>query len=121
MFVRRRRRSLQKSLILATTIMMLCSIVVRAQSTTSLSGTVTDPQGKVLSGATVTLTNTANGVSRDAKTSDDGTYGFSQLAPGPYRIRVEAKGFKVNVQEDVQLLVATPKSINTQLEVGNVN
>jgi len=101
--------------------MMLCSIVVPAQSTTSLSGTVTDPQGKILSGAVVTLTNTANGLSREAKTSDDGTYVFNQVPPGPYRIRVEAKGFKVNVQEDVQLLVATPKSINTQLEVGNVN
>jgi hypothetical protein len=101
--------------------MMLCSIVVRAQSTTSLSGTVTDPQGKVLSGATVTLTNTANGVSRETKTSDDGTFGFNQVSPGPYRIRVEAKGFKANVQEDVQLLVATPKSINMQLEVGNVS
>jgi hypothetical protein len=121
MFGRRRRRSFQKSLVLATTVMMLCSIVVHAQSTTSLSGTVIDPQGKVLSGATVTLTNTANGVSREAKTSDDGTYGFNQVPPGPYRLRVEAKGFKVNVQEDVQLLVATPKSINTQLEVGNVS
>src|SRR6266404_3837292 len=121
MFGRRRRRSFQKSLVLATTVMMLCSIVVPAQSTTSLSGTVTDPQGKILSGAVVTLTNTANGLSREAKTSDDGTYVFNQVPPGPYRIRVEAKCFKVNVQEDVQLLVATPKSINTQLEVGNVN
>src|SRR5437016_3834378 len=57
----RRRRSLQKALVFATTVMLLCGIVVHAQDTTNLSGTVTDPHGKVIQGATVTATNTANG------------------------------------------------------------
>ncbi len=121
MFLWKYRRNFRKSLVLAITLMMLCSSVVSAQSTTTLSGTVTDPQGKVLSGATVTITNTANGVSREAKTGDDGAYVFNQLPPGTYKIRVEAGGFKIQIQENVQLLVATPQSVNTQLEVGNVS
>ena len=74
---------------------LLCSTIVRAQDTTSLSGTVTDPQGKVLSGATVTITNPATGASRETKTGEDGSFTFSQIPPATYSVRVEAKGFKI--------------------------
>jgi len=118
---RRSRRILKQKVVLAMIMALLCSTIVRAQDTTSLSGTVTDPQGKVLSGATVTITNPATGASRETKTGEDGSFTFSQIPPATYSVRVEAKGFKINVQESVQVLVATPKSINMQLEVGNVN
>ncbi|HXF39217.1 MAG TPA: carboxypeptidase regulatory-like domain-containing protein, partial [Blastocatellia bacterium] len=118
---RRSRRILKQKVVLAMIMALLCSTIVKAQDTTSLSGTVTDPQGKVLSGATVTITNSATGASRETKTGDDGSFTFSQIPPATYSIRVEATGFKINVQESVQMLVATPKTINMQLEVGNVN
>ena len=101
--------------------MMLCSIVVHAQDTTNLSGTVTDPQGKVLSGATVTLTNKATAANRSVKTNDDGAYLFNQVQPGTYTVRIEATGFKASVREDVQLQVRTPATLNIQLEVGAVS
>jgi hypothetical protein len=121
MFLRRNKRSVRQHAALATIAALLCSVAVRAQDTTSLSGIVTDPQGKVISGATVTITNTATGRARETKTSDEGAYVFNQLAPGIYSVRVEAKGFKINLQDNVQLLVATPKTVNMQLEVGNVS
>src|SRR5262249_21148961 len=66
-------------------------------------------------------TNIANNISRETKTSDNGTYSFTQVTPGTYRLKVEAKGFKLNIQENVQLLVATPTEVNIQLEVGSMN
>lgn len=121
MFARRNRRSFRQKVVLATLMALLSSAIVRAQDTSSLSGIVSDPEGKVISGATVTITNIATGASRSTKTGDDGAYAFTQVPPATYSVRVEAKGFKVNVQEGIQLLVATPKTINTQLEVGNVS
>lgn len=121
MFLRRKRHSFKQQVVLATIMALVCSVLVRAQDTTGVSGLVTDPQGKVLSGATVTLTNTATGVNRETKTSDDGTYTFNQVPPATYNLRVEAKGFKAKVQENLQLLVATPTNLNLQLEVGNVS
>jgi carboxypeptidase family protein len=121
MFASRKRRSFKQSLVIATTLMLLCGSVVRAQDTASLSGTVTDPQGKVIPGATVTITNNATGASRNTKTGDEGTYIFTQTPPGTYKIRVEAKGFKATVQDAVELLIRTPTTLDVQLEVGAVN
>src|SRR5262245_35629556 len=121
MVARRNRRSLKSCSALAMTLMLLCSIVVRAQDTTTLSGTVSDPQGKVIPGASITLSNSATGVSRTAKSSDDGSYLITQIQPGNYTVRVEATGFKAAVRENVQLLIRTPTTLDLQLEVGAVN
>ena len=88
MFASRKRRGFKQSLVLATTLMLLCGSVVRAQDTASLSGTVTDPQGKVIPGATITITNNATGASRNSRTGDEGTYIFTQAPPGTYKLRV---------------------------------
>lgn len=121
MFGWRIKRKLQSATVLATIFMLLSGAVVRAQDTTSLSGTIIDPEGKTIPGAAVTITNKATGATREAKSKDDGSYSFNQIPPGIYTVRVEAKGFKANVQEDAQLQVATPAKIDMQLEVGAVS
>ncbi|HKP84751.1 MAG TPA: carboxypeptidase-like regulatory domain-containing protein [Blastocatellia bacterium] len=121
MFGWRIRRRLHSATVFATIFMLMSGAVARGQDTTSLSGVISDPQGKVIPGATVTITYKATGVTREAKSKDDGSYAFNQLPPGAYSIRVEAKGFKTNFQEDTQLLVATPTKIDMQLEVGAVS
>ncbi len=69
-----------------------------AQSATGqILGTVTDPTGAVIPGATVTVTNTATNVSRTVKTTAAGAYVVAQLNPGPYSIKVEAAGFATTV------------------------
>ncbi|HJQ22812.1 MAG TPA: carboxypeptidase-like regulatory domain-containing protein [Blastocatellia bacterium] len=120
MLGRRTTQRIDQLLVLALVFIMVAGTIVRAQDTSGLTGQVTDPAGKVIPGAIVTLTNTGTGVTRTAKTSDDGNYSFNQMPPGTYTLRVEAKGFKTTEQADVQLLVATPKVINLQLEVGAV-
>src|SRR5262249_6473708 len=121
MSVRKFRRSFKLGTALAIAMLLVCGAVVHAQDTTTMSGTVTDQTGKVVSGATVTITNTATNASRDTKTGDDGAYVFNQVFPGTYTVRIEAKGFKTYVQEKVELLVRTPKALNAQLEVGAVS
>ena len=120
MLGRRMTQRIDQLLVLALVFIMLAGTIVRAQDTSSLSGQVIDPAGKVIPGASVTLTNPATGAVRTTKTSDDGNFSLNQVPPGTYTLRIEAKGFKTAEQQDVQLLVATPKVINLQLEVGAV-
>src|SRR5579863_3250241 len=63
-------------------------------SSGSVQGTVTDPSGAVVRGATVTVTNKATGGTIQATTDSSGIYTSGALTPGTYTIRVEAKGFK---------------------------
>src|SRR5579863_9894017 len=62
-------------------------------STASLSGTVTGPSGKAVSGATVTIKNLATDQTMSAQTNATGLYTESNLAPGEYQITVAAAGF----------------------------
>lgn len=95
---------------------------VNAQSgTTTISGTVTDSQGKVVPGATVKLSSNEKGFSRTIETSSDGTFNFPLIQPGLYRIEIEASGFKKFVQAEVKALVDTPITVGAVLEVGNVS
>ncbi len=79
-----------------------------SQSTTLLRGTVTDPQGAVIAGAVVALSNAATGFNRSVTTGSSGEYQFVQVAPGTYKIVVDMVGFASLTRSDVQLLVNTP-------------
>src|SRR5579883_1888579 len=72
----------------------LTSLTWSQTGTSTIRGTITDPQGRVVSGATVTLTNTATNASRTTKSTDAGIYVFDLIQPGTYRVDIEAKGFK---------------------------
>lgn len=91
------------------------------QGTSTVRGTVVDPQGNVVSGATVTLTNTGTGASRTSQTTDAGVYAFDFIAVGDYKVEVEAAGFKKKAVTDVHALVSKPTTVDVALEVGNVS
>jgi len=101
-------------------VVLLSSIAAFAQGTATVRGTVTDPQGNVVAGATVTLTNPGTNASRTATTSDNGTFIFDFIQPGGYRIEVEAQGFKKGVVTEIHALVAKATAVDIQLEIGNV-
>ncbi len=61
------------------------------QGTSTIRGSVSDPQGNVVAGATVTLTNPGTSASRTVTTSDNGSFTFDFIQPGDYRVEVEAK------------------------------
>ena len=75
----------------------LTTFVQGQSSTTSLRGTISDPQSAVLPDATVTLSNPATGFSESKKTDRDGVYQFLQLPPGTYTLTVNKAGFTVRV------------------------
>src|SRR5207244_8207978 len=89
--------------------------------TSTVRGTVTDPQGNVVAGATVTLTNVGTTASRTSTTNDVGVYSFEFVRPSDYRIEVQATGFKKAVVNDIHALVSQPTSADVKLEIGNVS
>lgn len=92
-----------------------------SQSTTLLRGRVTDPQGGVIAGAIVTLSDAANGFARAGTTNTDGEYQFLQLAPGTYKVVAEKVGFTSLTRTGVQLLVNTPATLDLRMELGKTS
>ena len=66
---------------------------LHAQTTATLSGTVTDASGAVIPGAQVTVTNEADGSVRNVTTDGSGFFSFPALDPGSYSVKASAKGF----------------------------
>ena len=100
--------------------MLALALPVQAQFRASLRGTVTDPQGRVVEGAKVTLTNTNTNFTLTSTSDTNGIYQFNALPPAPYRLTVEKTGFKTNVLEHVQIIPEQPNSLDVQLEIGEV-
>jgi len=94
--------------------------VAHAQYRASLRGTVTDPQGNAVVGATVTLTNTDTGATLTSTSDESGIYQFNALPQAPYRLTAENPGFKKKVLEHVQIIPEQPNSLDLPLEVGEV-
>ncbi len=97
------RRVLQ----LVATGVALCSGLWAQATNGSISGVVQDPQGAVVAGAKVTLTNEAQGAAsaRQVSTGPEGTYVFSPVLPGQYTVDVEAPGFKKITQQHIVMNV----------------
>ena len=86
-----------------------------------LEGTVRDSQGLVVPGALVTATQRATGVAQESYSNEAGIYLFSSLAPGKYAISAELTGFKKHEITDFTLEVATTKTLNFTLAVGQIS
>ena len=120
------RQFSQCSLIRLTLILTLAGCLLgsspaRGQATTSVRGTVTDPNGSAVLGATVALANSESKTERAATTGDQGEYQFLLIPPGTYTLTVSAAGFRRHEQKDLALLVNTPATANVQLKIGATN
>jgi hypothetical protein len=93
-------------------------LLAQTASTGALTGTITDQSGAVVPNATVTLTNVDTGQARSTTTMTDGTYKFTLLAPGNYRLRIEANGFKPVEVPSATVNVTETEVLNRALEVG---
>ncbi len=92
--------------------------LAQSASTGALAGTVTDPSGAVISGATVTATSLATGQTRTATTDANGLYKFSLLPPGNYSVNFSAKGFKTIEVPSTTVNVTETVELNRGLEIG---
>jgi hypothetical protein len=93
------------------------TLALAQTATTSLRGTIYDAKGAVISGASVTLANPATGFNRTAKSDSQGNYQFLELPPATYGLAVNAPGFAILKQEGVVLQVATPATLNLNMQV----
>jgi Carboxypeptidase regulatory-like domain len=87
-------------------------------ATATLKGTVVDPNGAVIAGATVTANNPSTGISKNVKSGGDGSYRLAGLTPGIYEITVEAQGFAKEVAKGVELTVGQNQVYDAHLKVG---
>ena len=105
--------------ILACIAAMCLTTYAQQAANATLTGTVVDPQGSVVAGASITATQTATGAKRETSSNNDGLYVFSNMVPGDYELRVEAKGFATSVsKQPVTLKVGQTVTVNVALEIG---
>lgn len=86
----------------------------------AITGTVQDSTGAVVSGATVTLTDTDTGLVLQAKTDRSGIYTFSPLKIGDYKISTTAPGFQTTTQENLRVQVQERLNVQLTLQPGAV-
>ena len=105
---------------IAAVLFLVVSAALPAQTTTGrILGTVQDQSGGVLPGATVTITDMQRGVTRTLSADDAGEYVASDLNPGTYKLRAEAKGFKTVERQNILLEVAQDVRIDFSLPAGD--
>jgi hypothetical protein len=108
----------QSVILLAVVFVVGTSVTFSQTSSTSVRGTVSDPSGSSVQGATAVLSTTESKTARTATTSAEGEYQFLFVPPGTYTLTVTAPGFSRYQQNDLQLLVNTPATENVRLKIG---
>src|ERR1700722_8406668 len=97
----------QRAMFASLAIFLLLSGFAFAQSTGSITGTVTDPSGAVIPNAAVTVKNQGTGEEHATTTDSAGLYFVSSLPVGKYRIEVKANGMQATAATDLDLQVAS--------------
>ena len=105
--------------LLGITLINTAMLFGQVTGTGVIQGTVLDPTGAVIPGATVTATNPATGLATTRTTTDAGFYVLSPLVPGEYKVTVTAKGFEELLQEHVVVNAMAVVGLNLTLTVGS--
>jgi hypothetical protein len=111
---------------IGTFLILVCTLLFGAPShsqtgTSAISGIVTDPQGRAVAGAKVTLIDVATNAVRTTQSTETGAYSFDLIKPGDYILEVEAKGFNKMVVDNVRALIGKPTESNVRLGLGAVS
>jgi hypothetical protein len=93
-------------------------VALGQQGTAEIGGKVVDPQGAVLPGVTIVLTNEDTGVVRETVSTAEGSYFAPQMIPGRYRITAKLEGFRALDRRGVTLTVGQTTNLDLQMEVG---
>jgi Carboxypeptidase regulatory-like domain len=113
-------RTLAIGLILGVVVVVAAPALAQT-GTSEIGGKVTDPQGGILPGVAIVLTNQESGVYRELVTGVDGSYFVSQVVPGRYRITARLQGFRSLDRRDVVLTVGTTVTLDLTLDVGGLS
>src|SRR5947209_2574830 len=96
---------IQRSALLLSVFLMAAVSFAQTAATAELLGTVKDPNGAVIQGASVALHDDARNIGRTAITNASGEYVLLSVPPGSYTLNVSAKGFAKLVARNVGLTV----------------
>src|SRR5512145_1312894 len=108
-------------LVLAVATLLCLAAGLHAQVTTgTILGTVRDPQGAAVPGASVTLTDLGKGTSQSVTTDPQGSYIAPFLIPGTYEVTVEITGFRKHVRRGVVLQVNQRARVDVVLDLGGM-
>ena len=111
----------RKVLVALTLCTGLMTLFAQSQANTgAIEGTVTDPTGRSISGAAVTLVNTGTNFTREVTTDPDGRFRGLQLPLGSYKLTVKAPNFGSLVRDGINLAVGQSVSLSLTLAVANV-
>lgn len=108
--------------LLAVAILIGGTLALWGQDLGSISGTVTDPSGAAVPGASITVKNSKTGtVVRTTVTNGDGNFTVPALPASTYSLRAEKNGFVSTVHSDIILSVHSSIQVNFQLKLGEVS
>jgi hypothetical protein len=99
-------------------LLALCVVPAFAQFTAGIQGVVQDPTGAGVAKAQIQLVNTATGVKKTASSDSSGNYRFVSLAPGNYKISVDATGFSKS-EAEVALLTEQNVNLPVLMKIGS--
>jgi hypothetical protein len=100
-------------------LMLVVSLSFAQEFRATLTGQVTDATGAVIPKAKVTATNKDTGSNYSDVTTNAGVYYIPYVVPGTYSVKVEAEGFKTQIQDNVLMLASKYTGQNFKLEVGS--
>jgi hypothetical protein len=110
-----------KSLISFLACILFAASIYAQNNSGSVQGSVTDPSGAALGGATVTGRNLDTGLTIASVTTDAGLYSLPNLPPGRYSVTVEAANLKRYVREGVTVATASTVALDIQMQMGAVS
>jgi outer membrane receptor protein involved in Fe transport len=112
---------LPRILLVALLVMVAPAVSLAQDATGRILGTVYDPQGAVIPGVQITVTNTATQVTRRDTTTKDGAFQLLALPIGNYKVMAEHAGFRSVVSQEQKLFINQALRIDFKMEVGAEN
>lgn len=110
-------RSKLLSIIISICLLVPCAATALAQGAAGqLNGTVADPTGARLAGATVTVSGSGTSLRRETVTNENGDFTVQLLPPGQYVVKITSQGFKSTVLERVVVNITQITTLNISLE-----
>jgi hypothetical protein len=96
-------------------------VMAQGETTSAIVGSVTDPTGAAIYGATVTVTSSENGMQRSVKTDDAGRFSFPQLKPGTYLVKAEADRFEARQNNNVSAGLGQKQTVDFKLNIASTS
>ena len=88
-----------------------------ASQGSSITGTVVDPSGAVIAGASVTISSPENGLSKIAATNSEGVFSFSEVPPGRYQVEIRSPGFRPLLESGLTVEAGQALSLDLKMEL----